>query len=190
MKKEILYNKKSREILLKELQEESFNRITCSFYRYTTIKDLEQFRDILYKEWSTLKICGRIYITEEGINGQFSCPQQNWESFKNNLQSHNALKGMQIKIALEEGESFYKLTIKIKDEIVAYGIDKNEYDMGITGDHLSAKLFNEKLNDENSVVVDMRNYYESEVGHFENAIVPDADTSRDLLPEVKKLLKD
>ena len=94
MKKEILYNKKSREILLKELQEESFNRITCSFYRYTTIKDLEKFRDILYKEWSTLKIYGRIYIAEEGINGQFSCPQQNWESFKNNLQSHNALKGM------------------------------------------------------------------------------------------------
>ena len=189
MKKEILYNKKSREILLKELQEESFNRITCSFYRYTTIKDLEKFRDILYKEWSTLKIYGRIYIAEEGINGQFSCPQQNWESFKNNLQSHNALKGMQIKIALEEGESFYKLTIKIKDEIVAYGIDKNEYDMSIKGDHLSAKLFNEKLNDENSVVVDMRNYYESEVGHFENAIIPDVDTSRDLLPEVKKLLK-
>ena len=55
--------------------------------------------------------------------------------------------------------------------------------------HLSAKLFNEKLNNKNSLVVDMRNYYESEVGHFKNAIIPDVDTSRDLLPEVKKLLK-
>jgi UPF0176 protein len=189
MKKEILYNKKSRELLLKELQEESFKRITGSFYRYRTIKDLEKFRDILYKEWSALKIYGRIYISEEGINAQFSCPEQNWEFFQNNLESHNNLKEIPIKIAIEDGESFYKLTIKIKDEIVAYGISNDDYDMQVTGDHLSAKVFNEKLNDENSLVVDMRNYYESEVGHFENAIVPDVDTSRDLLPEVKKLLK-
>ncbi|MBT5440752.1 MAG: rhodanese-related sulfurtransferase [Candidatus Marinimicrobia bacterium] len=189
MKKEILYNKKSREILLKELQNESFKRITCSFYRYTTIKELEKFRDTLYREWSTLKIYGRIYIAEEGINAQLSCPEQNWELFKNNLQSHNSLKEIIVKVALEEGESFYKLTIKIKDEIVAYGIDKNEYDMDITGHHLSAKSFNEKLKDKNSLVVDMRNYYESEVGHFDNAIIPDVDTSRDLLPEVKNLLK-
>ena len=61
--------------------------------------------------------------------------------------------------------------------------------MQVIGKHLSAKFFNEKLNNKNSLVVDMRNYYESEVGHFENAIIPDVDTSRDLLPEVKKLLK-
>ena len=113
MKKEILYNKKSREILLKELQEESFKRITGSFYRYRTIKNLEEFRDILYKEWSALKIYGRIYVAEEGINAQFSCPEQNWEPFKKNLQSHNNLKEILIKTAIEDGESFYKLTIKI-----------------------------------------------------------------------------
>jgi len=189
MKKEILYNKKSREILLKELQEESFKRITGSFYRYRTIKNLEEFRDILYKEWSALKIYGRIYVAEEGINAQFSCPEQNWEPFKKNLQSHNNLKEILIKTAIEDGESFYKLTIKIKDEIVAFGISEDEYNMQVIGKHLSAKFFNEKLNNKNSLVVDMRNYYESEVGHFENAIIPDVDTSRDLLPEVKKLLK-
>ena len=189
MKKEILYNKKSREILLKELEKESFKRITGSFYRYINIKDLEEFRDKLYKEWSALNIYGRIYIAEEGINAQFSCPEHNWKSFKNNLQSHENLKEIPIKIAIEDGESFYKLTIKIKDEIVAYGLSADEYDMQITGQHLSAKLFNEKLNNKNSLVVDMRNYYESEVGHFKNAIIPDVDTSRDLLPEVKKLLK-
>ena len=189
MKKEILYNKKSREILLKELQEESFKRITGSFYRYRTIKNLEEFRDILYKEWSALKIYGRIYVAEEGINAQFSCPEQNWEPFKKNLQSHNNLKEILIKTAIEDGESFYKLTIKIKDEIVAFGISDDEYNMQVIGKHLSAKFFNEKLNNKNSLVVDMRNYYESEVGHFENAIIPDVDTSRDLLPEVKKLLK-
>ena len=189
MKKEILYNKKSREILLKELQEETFNRITCSFYRYITIQELVDFRDLLYKEWSKLNIYGRIYISEEGINAQLSCPENHWASFKNNLESYIPLKGMQLKVALQEGESFYKLTIKIKDEIVAYGIGKDEYDMNEVGNHLSAKSFNEKLNDHNSVVVDMRNYYESEVGRFNNAITPDVDTSRQLLPEVKKLLK-
>ena len=189
MKKEPLYNKKSRELLLSELQKETFSRITCSFYRYTQIKDPVSFRDVLYREWNELNVFGRIYIAKEGINAQFSCPEHYWDLFKTSLESHEILKAIDLKIAVQDGESFYKLTIKIKDEIVAYGVDDNEYNMNELGNHLSAQEFNEKLNNEHSVVVDMRNYYESEVGRFENAIIPDVDTSRELLPEVKKLLE-
>ena len=188
MKKEHLYNKKSRELLLSELRQESFDRITCSFYRYTQIKDPVFFRDVLYREWKELNVFGRIYIAKEGINAQFSCPEHYWDLFKTSLESHEVLKSIQLKIAVQDGESFYKLKIKIKDEIVAYGVDEGEYDMSQIGRHLSAEEFNDKL-DKKSTIVDMRNYYESEVGRFENAIVPDVDTSRELLPEVKRLLQ-
>ena len=188
MKKEHLYNKKSRELLQSELRQESFDRITCSFYRYTQIKDPVFFRDVLYREWKELNVFGRIYIAKEGINAQFSCPEHYWDLFKTSLESHEVLKSIQLKIAVQDGESFYKLKIKIKDEIVAYGVDEGEYDMSEIGRHLSAEEFNDKL-DKKSTIVDMRNYYESEVGRFENAIVPDVDTSRELLPEVKRLLQ-
>ena len=51
MKKEVLYNKKSRDLLLKELEQEPFERITCSFYRYVKIKNPQKMRNILYKKW-------------------------------------------------------------------------------------------------------------------------------------------
>ena len=188
MKKEILYNKKSRDELKAELQNETFVRRTCSFYRYVQIDKPEELRDDLYREWSSLKIFGRIYISPEGINVQLSCPEKNWDSLIANLNSHTMLKEMPLKIAIEDGESFYKLKIKVKDEIVAYNVNDDEYNMNKVGHHLSAEEFNKKLDQDNTFVVDMRNYYESEVGQFENAIIPDVDTSRELLPEVRKLL--
>ena len=145
-------------------------------------------RDELYREWSTLQIFGRIYIASEGINAQLSCPENNWNLFVDTIRSRDILNNIPIKKAIQDGASFYKLTIKVKEEIVKYNVDKGDYDMNHVGKHLSAKEFNSKLEEDNTLVVDMRNYYESEVGRFENAIIPDVDTSRDLLPEVKSLL--
>ena len=188
MKKETLYNKKNRLDLENELKNEIFSRVTCSFYRYVFIENPELLRDELYREWSTLQILGRIYIASEGINAQLSCPENNWNLFVETIRSHEFLNNIPIKKAIQDGTSFYKLTIKVKEEIVKYNVDKGDYDMNHVGRHLSAKEFNSKLEEDNTLVVDMRNYYESEVGRFENAIIPDVDTSRDLLPEVKSLL--
>ena len=97
---------------------------------------------------------------------------------------------MPIKRAVEDdGKSFYKLKLKVRHKIVADGLDDGTFDVTNVGRHLSAKEFNEALNDPNSIVIDMRNHYESEVGHFENAICPDADTFRDELPQVEEILK-
>ena len=188
MKKETLYNKKNRLDLENELKNEIFSRVTCSFYRYVFIENPELLRDELYREWSTLQIFGRIYIASEGINAQLSCPENNWNLFVDTIRSRDILNNIPIKKAIQDGASFYKLTIKVKEEIVKYNVDKGDYDMNHVGKHLSAKEFNSKLEEDNTLVVDMRNYYESEVGRFENAIIPDVDTSRDLLPEVKSLL--
>ena len=188
MKAEALYNKKSKEQLKKELGAETFDRITCSFYRYVDIEKPAQFRDFLYRSWNKFKILGRVYVAKEGINAQISCPDFNWNEFINSIEIHRYLKDVPIKRAIKQGESFYKLTIKVKKEIVAYGLTSNEYDMKTVGTHLSAKAFNKKIEQGEAITVDMRNYYESEVGRFENALTPDVDTSRELLPAVKEML--
>jgi len=186
---ETLYNKKNKEQLIAKLKKENFNRVTISFYRYVNISELEDLRNTLYQKWNHLNILGRIYIAKEGINAQISIPENKLDEFKKDLNSYNEFKNMELKFAVQDSTSFYKLIIKIKNEIVAYKIKKNEYDINKTGKHLDAKEFNTLMEKENSIVVDMRNHYESEVGKFENAICPDVDTSEELLPETNKLLQ-
>ena len=189
MIKEVLYNKKDRALLKKELNAETFKRITCSFYRYTKISDVQSFRDSLYRDLSKINVFGRVYVAAEGVNAQISCPDHQWGTFRKKLNSYEYLSNVPVKRAVKDGQSFYKLTVKIKDQIVAYDVEAAEYDMGNVGRHLNASKFNQKLEQSNVVAVDMRNYYESEVGRFKNALIPDVDTSRELLPEVKKMLK-
>ena len=184
-----MFNKKSKFELKKDLEKESFQRITCSFYRYGAIDHPETLRNQLYQDLSNLKILGRVYVAQEGINAQISVPDHKWDGFKDYINASSILKGIKLKKAVQEGLSFLKLTIKVKEEIVAYNLPKDTYDINKVGKHLSAKEFNTSIDQNDAVVVDMRNYYESEVGRFENAIIPDVDTSRELLPEVKKLLE-
>jgi len=185
-----MFNKKSKSELRRELEQETFKRITCSFYRYIDVKNLEEFRNHLYEQFSHLNILGRVYVAKEGINAQISVPDHKWSIFEDYIESESLLGGVKLKKAVQEGSSFIKLKILIKNEIVAYGVDKDSYDMNYTGQHLSAKEFNESIKSEDSVVVDIRNYYESEVGKFENAIIPDVHRSQELLPEVAELLAD
>ena len=95
---------------------------------------------------------------------------------------------MHIKFAIDDGISFIKLIIKVRNEIVAYKISNDEYDMDLVGKHLEYIKFNQAIDDD-AIVIDMRNRYESEVGKFENAITPDIDRSEELLPTIKKLLQ-
>tara|TARA_B100000700_G_scaffold328572_1_gene446842 strand:- start:12201 stop:13241 length:1041 start_codon:yes stop_codon:yes gene_type:complete len=185
----LLFNNKSKKDLLQDLKLENFDRSTFSFYRYVNIDDPSSLRDILYKEWVSLKILGRIYIAKEGINAQLSCPSKNLMLFQKKLHLHKGFENIPLKYAVQDGNSFFKLVIKVKDEIVAYKIDKDEYNMKKVGNHLNPKEFNKAIDDSDSIILDMRNYYESEVGRFEGAIIPNVETSRELLPEIKKILK-
>jgi UPF0176 protein len=188
MKKK-LYNQKDRPQLKAELAAEKFTRMTCSFYRYVNIDNPNALRDELYKEWIELNVLGRVYIAEEGINAQISIPAPKFDTFIELLNKRVYLVDMPIKHAVEEGKSFIKLAIRVKKEIVAYNVPENEYNMNQVGTHLNASEFNKALESPDTVVVDMRNYYESEVGHFHNAILPDVERSQELLPEVKSLLQ-
>lgn len=188
MKKEILFNKKGKEILKQELHAEPFERVTASFYKYFELQDPQTFRDELFRQWNKMNIFGRIYVAMEGINAQLSVPENQWDAFIDLKESTPEIKGIPIKRALQDGQSFYKLTIKVREELVAYGVPMASYNIHKVGQHLSAEEYNQALENPDTVIVDMRNYYESEIGRFENAIVPDVETSKELLPEVKRIL--
>lgn len=182
-----LYNKVNKEILKKQLEAETFKRTTISFYRYIIIDNPQEFRDQLYTAWNELLCFGRIYIAREGINAQMSVPESNLQQFLNLLQGNELLNNMPIKYAIEDdGKSFYKLTMKVRPKIVADGLDDNAFDVTNVGNHLSAIDFHELVQDPKTLVIDMRNHYESEVGRFEGAYCPDADTFRDEIQMVVK----
>ena len=185
---EQLYNKKSKNELIEQLHNEDFSRLTLSFYKYIEINNTEDLRNKIYRDLSSMKILGRIYIAKEGVNAQISIPCHNLNLFKEFMKNNLAFKKIPLKFAIQEGISFLKLTIKIKDEIVAYKISDKEYDIEKVGKHLNYKEYHQAI-DSGATIVDMRNYYEGEVGKFEGAIIPDVDTSMELLPEVKKILQ-
>ena len=184
-----LYNQKSKDLLVKKLESEDFNRTTCSFYKYVTIFDPITFRDKIYEEFDNLEILGRVYIAEEGMNAQISVPDKNWGLFFKLISSIKLLYDVDIKTAINDGISFYKLVVKVKKEIVAYNIPKNKFNMDVVGEHLNTKQFNEAMESTNTTVIDMRNIYESEVGQFISAEIPQVEKSKDLLPEVRRMLK-
>jgi UPF0176 protein len=185
-----LFNKYDKKLLKEKLMQEPFKRVTISFYRYVIIDQPHQLRDELYAEWAALNVFGRTYLANEGINAQMSVPEHNWDEFMLRLQARKYFENMPIKRAVEDdGKSFYKLKVKVRNKIVADGLDDGTFDVTNVGRHLSAKEFNEALADPNTIVVDMRNHYESEIGHFENAICPDVDTFKEELPAVEEMLK-
>ena len=184
-----LYNQKSKDLLVKKLEAEDFNRTTCSFYKYVTIVDTITLRDKIYEEFDNLQIFGRVYIAEEGMNAQISVPDKNWGLFLKLISSIKLLYDVDIKTAINDGISFYKLIVKVKKEIVAYNIPKNKFNMDVVGEHLNTKQFNEAIENSNTTVIDMRNIYESEVGQFISAEIPQVEKSKDLLPEVRRMLK-
>ncbi len=178
----MLENRVNKIILKERLANEPFKRKTLSFYRYVTIENPSEFRDDLFRKWSELNCFGRIYVAREGINAQMSIPEQNLEEFLLQLSSIPGLAEMPIKYAIvDNGKSFYKLTIKVRPKIVADGLDHDKYDLSKVGKHLSALEFHELAGNPQTVVIDMRNHYESEIGRFENAVCPDADTFKDAI---------
>ncbi|MBP9718407.1 rhodanese-related sulfurtransferase [Candidatus Gracilibacteria bacterium] len=185
-----LRNTVNRELLLQQTVTEKIPRTTLSFYRYVTIEDPRKLRDELFKKWSALGVKGRIYIANEGINAQLSLPTKELDAFRAHLDISDYFKDMPFKIAVEDGISFLKLTLKVKQFIVADGLPAGTYDVNNVGTHLTPEEFHAAVDDPNTVVVDVRNHYESRIGKFEGALTPDADTFREELPLIAQMLQD
>ena len=175
-----------RKILIDEAGKQ---RLTLSFYAYAKISDPTLFRNQLFLAWQPLDVLGRIYVASEGINAQLSLPADNFYAFKNSIEVFDFMKNLRLNVAVEQDDfSFLKLTIKVRDKILADGLKDETFDSSNIGIHLKANEFNKMIDDPNTIVVDLRNHYESEVGHFTKAIRPDVDTFRDSLPIIEAQL--
>lgn len=187
----ILHNRVNKKVLKENLEKSEEQRVTLSFYRYLQLPDPDQYRDQLYIDLSNLGVLGRIYVAHEGVNAQISVPGERFEAFQAYIDMSAHLSGTRLNIAVDDdGKSFFKLKIQVKKKIVADGLNDDTFDVTDRGTHLSAAEFNKLASDPDTIVVDMRNHYESEVGHFQNAICPDVDTFREALPVVEKMLED
>ena len=172
-----LYNNLSAKERAELIKEAGKERLTISFYKYARIGNPEIFRNHMYLAWDKLDVLGRIYVANEGINAQLSVPAENFDAFKNHLDTISFLENVRLNVAIEhDNYAFLKLKVKVRHRIVADGLDDDTFDVTKKGIHVNAEQFNELIEDPNTVLVDMRNHYESEIGHFKNAVTPDVES--------------
>jgi UPF0176 protein len=184
-----LHNRVNRRELKEKLQQSGERRVTLSYYRYARISDPQAFRDALFLRYHELGVLGRIYVAKEGVNAQLSVPEARFPAFRAMMDEYAIFQNLRLNIAVEaDGKSFFALTIKVREKIVADGIEDPTFDPSNTGTHLDAAAWNALSAEPDAVVVDMRNHYESEVGHFLGAITPDVATFREELPLVADML--
>ncbi len=186
-----LHNRVNKDVLKARLLADQTPRVTLSFYQYYHLRNPQIFRDHFYILLSEVEVLGRIYVSYEGVNAQVSVPQHQVEAFKEAMQTITFLQDIRLNFAIEDdGKSFFKLIIKVREKIVADGLDDKTFDVTNKGIHLKAEEFNKLADQEDTIIIDMRNHYESEVGYFQNAILPDVETFREALPIVEGMLSD
>jgi len=187
----VLHNRVSRKELRERVLKDPTPRTTISFYNYFFIEDPRQFRDELFKNFLNLGVLGRIYVAAEGINAQISVPTENLSAFRDYLYSIEGCKDIRLNIAVDDnGKSFFVLDIKVRKRIVADGIQDPSFDMRNKGRYVNAEEFNSLTADPDTVVIDMRNHYEFEVGHFKDAVEVPSDTFRQQLPMAVEMMQE
>lgn len=186
-----LHNRVNGEELKRRMKESSEERTTISFYKYHNIRNTRLFRDHFYLLLDKLGVLGRIYVASEGVNGQISAPTPRLKELREAFDSISFFQGIRFNYAVEDdGKSFFKLTIKVRDKILADGLNDASFDVTKKGFHVNALGFNELAEDPDTIIIDMRNHYETEVGHFKNAITPDVETFRESLPIIERMLEE
>ncbi|UII26649.1 rhodanese-related sulfurtransferase [Fulvivirga maritima] len=187
----ILHNRVNGKVLKEQIKASDEKRVTLSFYKYVKLSDPQDFRDKLYNDYSNLGVYGRIYVANEGVNAQISVPAERYEEYAEYMNNSEQLNGAHLNNAIEDdGKSFFKLKIQVRKKILADGLNDTTFDVTNKGVHLTAEDFNKLAEDPNTILLDMRNHYETEVGHFKDAICPDVDTFRDSLPIIEEMLED
>lgn len=186
-----LHNRVSRKELKERMANDPTPRTTISFYNYQHIPDPKDFRDMLYANLNAMGVMGRIYVANEGINAQISLPTENLETFRNFLYGLEGFNNLRLNIAVDDnGKSFFVLDIKVRHKIVADGIEDPGFDMRNKGKYVDAEGFNQLTAQPGTIIIDMRNHYEYEVGHFQSAIEVPSDTFREQLPMAVDMMRD
>ncbi|KAG1227635.1 hypothetical protein G6F35_002543 [Rhizopus arrhizus] len=176
---------------------------TLAFYKFHkfTKPELEEFREKLLIDLGELGIVGRIYISTEGINAQVSCPEECLpklqEYVENNIKPLVGGDLMDMNMGTEHGKrSFRALHVRIRKQLIVDGLDSSTYDLSNVPSHLTPAEWHEQLSTyeqkhgKKPILIDMRNHYESNIGFFEGAICPDADTYKDCITAMNEICEE
>ncbi|MGG1573874.1 rhodanese-related sulfurtransferase [Fictibacillus sp. NRS-1165] len=150
------------------------------FYKYITIQDHEQFAAEHLEFCKSIGLKGRILIAHEGINGTVSGTTEQTGRYIEHMKNDSRFNDMVFKIEQSQGHAFKKMKVKLKREIVNLNLEDDVNPNELTGKHLAPKEFYKAMQQEDVVILDARNTYEYDLGHFKGAIRPDVETFRDL----------
>ncbi|WP_213318842.1 rhodanese-related sulfurtransferase [Chlamydiifrater volucris] len=158
-----------------------------AYYLFTKVED-PHLEVALHKElFRGMDVSCRIYISEEGINGQFSGFLPDAEAYMAWLKKRPAFSSVKFKIHHIRENIFPRVTVKYRKELVALGC---RVDVSKGGGHVSPGEWKEMLDDPKFLILDVRNNYETKIGHFENAVLPDISTFREFPDYADKLSKE
>lgn len=149
------------------------------YYKYVPIDDPESYKDEHLKFCKDLGLLGRIIVAPEGINGTVSGTYEQTQIYMDHLKADPRFEDIVFKIDEVEEHAFSKMFVRHKKELVTWRFEDDVDPNQLSGKRLSPKEFYEALQDEDVIVIDGRNDYEYEIGHFRGAIRPDVKASRD-----------
>lgn len=150
------------------------------YYKYVAIEDPVAFAAEHLAFCKELGLLGRILVGLEGINGTVSGTVEQTERYMNHMKADPRFKDIMWKIDEAEGHTFKKMHVRPRKEIVHLGLEQDINPLEITGDYLTPKEFMTRMQADNTVIIDARNDYEFDLGHFRNAVRPDIENFRDL----------
>ncbi|ANU09947.1 putative rhodanese-related sulfurtransferase [Planococcus antarcticus DSM 14505] len=150
------------------------------YYKYVEVEDPETFADEHLAACKELELKGRILVSNEGINGTCSGTIEQTEAYMEMLKSDSRFSDTVFKIDATEGHAFKKMHVRAKKEIVHLGLGEDINPNELTGTYLEPVEFYKQMQEQDTVVLDARNDYEYDLGHFRNSVRPDIENFRDL----------
>lgn len=163
------------------------------YYKYQNIENPESFRDEHLEFCDNLGLKGRIIVGYEGINGTVSGTIEQTDKYKDFLHSLEGFEDVWFKEDEADGYTHPRMSVKFRKEIVSLDLENDFSPNETTGKYLNPKEFKEAILDENTVILDTRNDYEYDLGHFKGAIRPDIKTFKELpdwIMENEEMFKD
>lgn len=150
------------------------------YYFYTTIEDPEQFAKEHLAFCKSLELKGRILVANEGINGTVSGTVEQTNAYMDFMNAHPSFQGIVFKIDESNVHAFKKMHVRPRPELVNLSLEDDINPLEVTGRYVEPAQFYEEMQQDNTIVIDARNTYEFDVGHFEGAIRPDIESFREL----------
>ena len=156
------------------------------FYKYTKVEDPVEFADKHLAFCKEIGLKGRILVGKEGINGTCSGTIEQTDTYMEELRKDPRFADTVFKMDYEDGHAFKKMHVRPREQIVNLSLEDDINPNELTGRYLEPTEFYAKMQEENTVIIDARNDYEYDVGHFRGAVRPDIRTFRELPQWIKE----